>query len=318
MKEPLAPKDRPILTAHEAHPSPGETRRGEGPRYVVGVRFYRRMKLKRAYPMAVSLSPTAGHLHGIKSHVPTVEIRPVLAGALVTPSHYELETTGTTPAFYVTPLARGQLDSRLEVYSHGRLLQEIPLPVKGTSQRLTWILLLLTIVIPLGMWYFLRQQNLSTIAAPAQTPAAETQQAQAEEEDQGQAKNDEQMDRMAMKRMGQTPLPGTTRKGGEAMTQPIAKSEVEPEEPKQNYHPLPKTTGPVERATMQVLPDFPKVTESIAAGIQAGYDGARGFAADLYLVFYVFLALLALTLLSWVVHAGRRASRRGQPIALGA
>src|SRR5260370_14800028 len=105
MKEPLASKERPILTAHEPHPSPGEARRGEGPRYVVGVRYYRRMKLKGVYRMVVNVRPLADHLRGIKSHTPTLQIRPVIPGAQVTPSHYELEMTGSTPAFYVTPVA---------------------------------------------------------------------------------------------------------------------------------------------------------------------------------------------------------------------
>jgi hypothetical protein len=283
------------------------------------------MKVQRVYPMTVSLSPMAGHLQGIKSHTPPLEIRPVLPGAQVTPSHYEMETTGSTPAFYVTPLARGKLaDARLEVYSHGRLVQEIPLPMKGTRQRLTWILLFLAVLIPLGLYYFTRQVDLSTTGAKVPAPAVHKAQAQLEEEDlsEGPAVPPETLEK-AMKKNLMPGMGGTAPEG--IFTKKAASSkrggnvdEAQPQEPKSEFVLPPKPKGTLEAETLNVLPDFGRPTKWLGAQVQEGYDWARSLAVDLYLSFYLGLGLLALAIISWVFHAGRRSSRRGQPIALGA
>jgi hypothetical protein len=353
MKEPLAPKERPILTAHEPHPSPGEARRGEGPRYVLGVRYYRRMKVDRVYPMSMTLNPVAGHLQGIKSHTPPVEIRPVLPGAQVTPTHYETETTGAIPPFYVTPLVRGKLaEARLEVYSRGRLVQEIPLRMKGTSQRLTWVLLLLTILVPLGLWYFTRHLNLSTASAasaPAPGPAAVSKaEAEPEEEDEGPKLSLEEKKMFMSKGVMQGRGAATPEEffSNEAKGRSGGKAEknAPPQEAKIASVTTPKPVGTVEQTTMHVLPDFhigyktetvPRadsegnltqvttkqpfsVTGWIAARAQAGYDRLRELGDEIYLSFCVGFFFLALTLVSWEVHAARRSRRSGEPIALGA
>src|SRR5208283_3795880 len=49
--------------------------------------------------------------------------------------------------FSVTPLARGKLkDARVQILHGGRILEEVWTPMKGTRQRRTWILLLLTLI----------------------------------------------------------------------------------------------------------------------------------------------------------------------------
>jgi hypothetical protein len=70
-----------------------------------------------------------------------------MAGAQVVPAEQTLEPGGDgRVTFNVTPIARGWLrGERLEVLQGGRKVQEIRLPCKATTQRLTWLLLFLTI-----------------------------------------------------------------------------------------------------------------------------------------------------------------------------
>jgi hypothetical protein len=227
-----------------------------------------------------------------------------------------METTGSTPAFYLTPLARGKLaQARLEVYSHGRLVQQIPLPLKATRQRLTWILLLLTILIPPSIYYFTRRVDLSTTGTSAPAPAAVAQVA-VEEEGQRPTMSDEELDRLqieGMKKMGQKPAPGMLRRDRAGKKQA---TKAEPLEPQPKPVVAPQGVGRVEQATINVLPDFFGVTKWIAAEVQGAYDWAHNLAQDVYLSFYVGLGLLAFTILSWVMHAAARSSRRGEPIVL--
>jgi hypothetical protein len=285
------------------------------------------MKVKGVYPMVVNVRPLADHLRGIKSHTPTLEIRPVIPGAQVTPSHYELEMTGSTPAFYVTPVARGRLaDARLEVYSHGRLVQEIPTPMRGTWQRPTWVLLFLTVLIPLGIYYFTKHVDLSSMGASVQSARApaKSQAGLEDEEDLDAAKPMDpeeglRIQKMMAARMGAPTPPSTAGKAKkEEPKKEAPKVEGPPQEPKPVLANSPKPKGPIEQATIKLLPDFPSIgTWTPAGGAQEVYDWSKIMASD-YLSFYVGLGLLALTLLSWVLHAARRSSRRGQPIALGA
>src|SRR5437899_1477134 len=108
----------------------------------VQVRYYRRMRPNRVYPVVV------GWRGGARAAAP-VTVRLVMAGAQVVPAEQTLEAGGDGRAtFYVTPLVRGWLrGERLEVLQDGRKVQEIRLPCKATTQRLTWLLLFLTIFV---------------------------------------------------------------------------------------------------------------------------------------------------------------------------
>src|SRR5205085_1345221 len=123
-------------SVRESSRSPGGTR-------TIQVRYYRRMRPNRVYPVVVSWQSSG------RAAEPVV-VRLVMAGAQVVPAEQPLagaEADGRA-TFYVTPLAKGQLrGERLEVLQDGKKVQEIKLPCKVTTQRLTWFFLLLTVLV---------------------------------------------------------------------------------------------------------------------------------------------------------------------------
>jgi hypothetical protein len=121
----------------------------------LNVRFYKAMKPNRVYPLVVELprataKPTAG------ATAPLM-VKPVVAGAVVTPAEQalDLNPSGGEATFHVAPVAKGILkDARVEVSQLGRTVDTIPLKMKSRTQRLTWILLLLTILLPGILIYY--------------------------------------------------------------------------------------------------------------------------------------------------------------------
>jgi hypothetical protein len=110
------------------------------------VRYYRRMRINRVYPVKVSWATAArGATAG------PVTVRLVMAGAQVVPLEQTLDPSRSDAkvTFHVTPIAKGWLGSeRVEVVTEGRKVDEVRLPAKVTSQRFTWLLLFLTFFIP--------------------------------------------------------------------------------------------------------------------------------------------------------------------------
>src|SRR5262249_2550719 len=101
-----------------------------GPKLLI--RYYKRMKPARADPLTVTgpapgkRAEDAGFGKG-----PVVVVRPVIAGAQVTPTEQRLEINpGNQISFIVTPLARGKLPrARLEVFAPGQAPEAIPTPM---------------------------------------------------------------------------------------------------------------------------------------------------------------------------------------------
>lgn len=123
------------------------------------VRFYDRMRPQRVYPLTVEVPRGAAPrpAHGLT--LEPVVVRPVIPGALVTPPERRLDVTrpGERATFAVTALARGRFPApRVEIVQHGRPAQEVPLRMKGVSQRLTWALLALTLLVTGGVFYLTR------------------------------------------------------------------------------------------------------------------------------------------------------------------
>jgi hypothetical protein len=176
MKDRITPGE-PIPVLQEPAPSREVSRRAEGLTHEVVVNYYRRMKMNRVFPLAVEL---LSDKRASASSQSPVQIRPVVPGAHVTPALREvhLGNSNAVATFYVTPLARGRLrDARVGIFQDGRLLQEVKLPMKAVSQRMTWILLALTFLIPGLIRYFtvgvdLSQSAASTKAAKATTESA--------------------------------------------------------------------------------------------------------------------------------------------------
>jgi hypothetical protein len=102
------------------------------------------MRPNRVYPFTVSWKG------GGRGSGEPVVVRLLIGGAQVVPVEHTLDPAkpDDRATFYVTPLAKGWLrGERLEVVQDGRKVQELRLPCKVTTQRLTWVLLLLTIVV---------------------------------------------------------------------------------------------------------------------------------------------------------------------------
>jgi hypothetical protein len=121
----------------------------------LNVRYYRAMKPNRVYPLVVEL-PRAAAKTAAGASAPLV-VKPVVAGAVVTPSEQaiELNPSGSEVTFHVAPVAKGTLkDARVEVSQQGRPVDTVPLKMKARTQRMTWILLLLTILLPGILAYY--------------------------------------------------------------------------------------------------------------------------------------------------------------------
>jgi hypothetical protein len=109
------------------------------------VRYYRRMKPARVHTVEVLWRKSAKPQRG------EVTVRLRAAGAQVLPSEQTMNAAepDKKTIFYVTPLVKGWLrNQKLEVFSQGRKVQEIPMTTRVVSQRFTWFLLLCTLFVP--------------------------------------------------------------------------------------------------------------------------------------------------------------------------
>jgi hypothetical protein len=150
MAKPSPPASRP-------RPAPDRTPAREertGPALSpLQIRYYRRMHLQHVYPVTVSWYERDERRP--PGTAPPVLVRLLMAGAQVVPSEQPLDPArrDAQVTFYVTPLARGWLrGERLEVLVGGRKVQELPLSTHVTSQKMTWFLLIMTILVP---WFLL-------------------------------------------------------------------------------------------------------------------------------------------------------------------
>src|SRR5262249_3567896 len=134
----------------------------KGQRTNLKVRFYARMKPQRVYPLVVevpgrSRTATPGGLGE------AVTVRPLIPGAVVVPAEQTLDVSkpGNKATFQVTALARGRFpNSCVEVSQPGRPKQTIPIGVRGVTQRRTWVLLGLAVLIP-ALLFFITQNRLT-------------------------------------------------------------------------------------------------------------------------------------------------------------
>src|SRR6202023_3067217 len=99
-----------------------------------------------------------------------VTVRLIVAGAQVLPTEQIMDAAkpDVRAIFYVTPLAKGWLrHEKLEVLSHGRKVQEIPMATKVVTQRLTWFLLFCTFFMP---WFILNELKYGPMAEAKTLP----------------------------------------------------------------------------------------------------------------------------------------------------
>lgn len=251
-------------------------------------RFSRQMKPQRVYPLVVKLrrnkKPEEGPLG-------TLHLRPVIPGAIVTPTDYtlDLDHPETKPPFYITPLARGWLrNARLEIFQQGRLIGTIALPMKAVRQTLTWFLLFLTIAIPYSTYWLGRNTNFSRTAARVEATTL---------------KDDEAPNQ------AEVPRPELGNEKGEKTEK---NEEGRSEKTPGTFPKLPIAEGAVEHAMLRVLPDAP-LSQKTAAAMQDVYEAVH-VGPDYNLSFYLAAFLLGLTCISWAMHTTWSCRRRARPV----
>ena len=206
----------------------------------------------------------------------------------MSPPEIELVPKGSANrvTFQVTPLAKGRLrDARVGVYHQGRMLQDVPLRMKSTTQCLTRWLLLLTVAAPLFVWWTTSYLDFSSMG-PIEKKAAEV-------------KKEE--------------MPKSADEPGLNADMPEAKEPAaEAEEPK----PAPKKTrGPLAKAIIQNVPEYQDYTytRQAALKVQEGYNVLRSMQQKDHLTFWVCVSFLGLTFLSLVTHRQAHGKRKGKP-----
>jgi hypothetical protein len=296
MKDRITPSD-PIPVLQEAPPREFP-RRAEGTSYQVIVNYFRRMRLNRVFPMVVELKPIMDK-QAMTSPSP-VQIRPVVPGALLTPDQREVQPgkMDTACTFYVTPLARGRLrDARLRLYQDGRVIQEVQLPMKGVRQRLTWVLLALTILLPCMLHYFTISVDLSASAANAKAAQAAAEQ---QPQNMRMPKADEMRQDLVAERYSGHKL--QTRPSSVPQPQPgFIEKEIENNVPEPGKY--------IAEFFGQSSPVLLEIRKPAAHGIQEAYQFLQNWEKIWNLSGCLFLVLLALTLISWVTHSSRRSQR---------
>jgi hypothetical protein len=167
MKQPVpsrghAPGTRPDAP-HRGHALPA-------PRVDLRVRYYYRMKPQRVYPLVVEVPRGSAASAPVRD---PVVVRPRIPGAHVVPAEQALDVNraGTQVTFYVTPLARGRLPGPcVELLQHGRPAGAIGLRMKAVTQRRTWFLLLLAVLIPALLYYYTHHPLRAVVPQPLITP----------------------------------------------------------------------------------------------------------------------------------------------------
>lgn len=155
MKPVVSAKEKPSAALSDPQPSRSDPSRPASPQTSLRVRYFRRMNVQRVYPLTVE-TPTLRPGQSPPPVVESVVVRPVIPGALVVPSEQKLDPNrpGATAKFHITPLALGWLpDARVEVHHPGRPVQQIPLGSPPTSW-VVWVILLVLffpIVVPLRL-----------------------------------------------------------------------------------------------------------------------------------------------------------------------
>jgi hypothetical protein len=301
--------------------------------FSLSVRFYRAMKPNRVYPLVVEM-PRATAKVGSGGTAPLM-VKPIIGGAVVAPAEQALEMSpnGGQVTFQVTPVAKGRLkDARVEVSQQGRQVESIPLKMKTRTQRLTWFLLLLTLILPVIMAYFTSIAPLS-----GDVPGVATRRV-ADPTLPVPPREDAPPGRIAPARPqpneGRPPAPA----GGGAVAairEPIFGQVVElrPGTPGENlqfkishvihkncpklddldlgFYTIPLSKLCAEKANYSVTDQPHDLVESVASWLGDQYQFLYIGASDLYPAFYLAMGLGALTLLSLVTHTtARRKTRR--------
>jgi hypothetical protein len=289
------------------------------------------MRLQRVYAVDVYLQEfPRGRPFGEVDETPVV-VRLSAAGAQVQPAEAKLNPgePGAHTTFFLTPLAKGVLRrARVEVLQGGRLLHEVPLPLKGTTQALTWFLACLTVLVPLGLMLACEYTPLKKqIEIPAKPPPP------------AQGGGGPMAGMAGGMAGGMRPTTGAdvfqamgTSTAGmlgspDGAAPLLAASLLYPRSvgletatqsrrmPSVEYRP----GMPGEVLTLYITQNvhpIPKVTEPAARRLGEVYQTTCNLTTDDHLAFWTALVLLGFTVISWVVHLPLPASRQSKPLTL--
>jgi hypothetical protein len=266
--------------------------------------------------MTVALQTVAENRPAGRTAGGTVRVRPVIAGAQVTPpdAAVELGPEASPATFLVTPVARGKLcDARVEVYQNDKLVQELPLAMKGTRQTLAWVFLCLALLVPVMIQYLFLEHDWTRDRAEqkrwAQLAAAEAKQKMPKTEtEKAQQKVQEKQMQVHGPGGGQMPHPDMG-PGGDATNANL------------KTNALMDISAGVEHNVFTAIPDWvpTAVSKNVAVAMQDVYDWTRERAVSVgELPFYAGSSVLVLALGSWLAHLAYRTRRRGKPITLAA
>ncbi|HLN29533.1 MAG TPA: hypothetical protein VK395_17420 [Gemmataceae bacterium] len=298
------PKKTVTPPAKEVHPAIRESLQPERSQYQLLVRFYRRMHRQRVYPLLVTLQ-RFNPGRGIREAANPVRVRALVPGSEVTPAELTLDPAkpGAQASFHVTPLAKGDLgEACVQLFSGEQLVQEVRLPMKSVSQRLTWVLAVLTVLLPACLLY--AKYNPIRVPPP---PAPIKLPAELEKNETVKLKTSE-VNKAAPAGGGNNKAAGGGNRAvmnfdsirSDTPRRPTTPGEVLAEHINENV-PL---TGGVD------------VFGYAARGIGKGYDYLRALSSDVPIAFYVGALLLGATIVSWLIHVRHPARRRGAPVAL--
>ncbi|OAI48368.1 hypothetical protein AYO44_07275 [Planctomycetaceae bacterium SCGC AG-212-F19] len=148
------------------------------PKFLVRVRYTKRMRVQHVYRMVVQLVPAAKGASPSIASGDSVIARPVIPGAHVQPPELELgpKASNNKITFSVTPLAAGRLSgSRLQIVHLGRVLEEVKTPMRGVrpGRVLMWAALtLLAVAYLFGILGPLPDLSTAAPAKPSDKTAA--------------------------------------------------------------------------------------------------------------------------------------------------
>jgi hypothetical protein len=319
---------------------------GQGKSLPLRFQYYSVMRTQRVFPLTVEVPEGAS---SVLANANTLAIKPSIPGAFVEPHEQILDASKpkNSVTFQVTPVAKGKIPGALvKVFQHGRLLQEIPVRMKSTTQRLTWVLALLTILLPLGANYMkdhpLRGQiprearaaspAVANAAADNEKPKNEAKEDDAAEKDKNKESNDNKEAGAAGRGNGAAAAgqPGVGRRGGPAGGGVPRQGGMRPPEPPDRASNQPTiqmygvTSGVyleylVKKTLYEALPPIPYIVKSEPSAVldNKPSDALSWIAWSIGTIYEVMITLdklaspafalmLGLTTLSWLMHKNRQ------------
>jgi len=274
--------ETPIIRGRTSSQRSAESSAGTLP--ALRVRFYKRMRPHKVYPVQVGWKSRKGGGEG-----GPVQVRLIMAGAQVVPAEQTLDPGDgdARVTFYVTPLAKGWLrGERVEVLQNGRKVGELRTAAKVTTQRMTLALLLLTFLVPWLLNAVFGQRLVEEVKVESKT-------------------------RTALPTVTQESL----RKADESGTVPPKVILTNGEVVEHRIRAVsPEVLPPVREHAGEHTRYLTAAPEYIGLIYTWAYIDLQKY----NIPYYAFWVLLLLTLLSWFWHREKRRTRVGQPIEVTA